>query len=84
MPLQTELPVPGTCPDALACPHEASEPTGDYLRAKAHLQVAAIAAAFPGLPRAHLNAIWRARQEFPEKRQQTRQLLWSRRWLRRR
>lgn len=51
------------CPDAMQCPHEPRPPLEGYWKARGRLVVVSVAQAFPGWPRHHLNAIWRARRQ---------------------
>lgn len=61
-----QLPFPDDeCPDALACGHVCHPPTEAYLAARRAAEIAAMTVAYPGLSAAHMNAIWKARREFP-------------------
>lgn len=74
----------GECPDARLCPHVPTPPPANWPAQRELQAKRAIQNAYSDYPDHHKRAIFRARQERPQYREEMRQLLWARRWLRRR
>lgn len=77
-------PLAGECTSAIRCGHEATDPPLWYWDARKVFAGESVKSQYADLPETHQRAIWRARQDFPDKRRQLREMRWARAWLRRR